>query len=418
MTIFLLLCNAPTVFSQNRYTITKSFTINNGLPSNNVYRCVQDNKGFLWVATDAGIARFDGKQFQVFTTQHGLPDNEVLEVIKENNGTIWVICFKQSPAYFDEVENRFINANEKKYLQNIYSTSSIYGYPLIKGGMKFITEQGSFIVKNNKLETFLPYKGNFLLLDENGNDKVYWGLRQAYSKNKTVKGILLWVKNDKAIDSFELIKRSPTSNFNYGADGTSFYFNYPAEKYVIVVDSITVNTTMVKRRLLKVAESFFKSSATTNYLAFSSNAGNVHVYNKQNLKFEFTLNGNYIPNTIYEDNSNNIWVCSLDKGLILYKKQTIKQVDLPSSFQNLHFISLALKSNGSILAGNYYGELIEKNKQNFRVYKPTSTKTITRIRKIIFSQNKAFTFSEQGIFVNNKNRITSKKISYVFTNKR
>ncbi len=72
-----------------------------------VYRCLEDDKGFLWVATDARVARFDGKHFQVFTTAEGLPDNEVLAVVKENDGRIWVNCFKQGPAYFDEVSNRF-----------------------------------------------------------------------------------------------------------------------------------------------------------------------------------------------------------------------------------------------------------------------------------------------------------------------
>src|ERR1700733_9869898 len=98
---------------QPKYT---AYTVNDGLPSNNVYRCIEDNKGFLWVATDAGIARFDGKHFQVFTTKDGLPDNEVLAVVKENNGRIWVNCFKQKPAWFDEVKNRFINAKEDSSL--------------------------------------------------------------------------------------------------------------------------------------------------------------------------------------------------------------------------------------------------------------------------------------------------------------
>ena len=77
-----LTCHAQ----QSKYT---AFTVSDGLPSNNVYKCLEDNSGFLWVATDAGIARFDGKHFQVFTTEHGLPDNEVLSVIKEKNGRIW-----------------------------------------------------------------------------------------------------------------------------------------------------------------------------------------------------------------------------------------------------------------------------------------------------------------------------------------
>src|ERR1700754_1801397 len=109
----------------------KAFTVNDGLPSNNIYRCIEDNKGFLWVATDAGIARFDGKHFQVFTTRDGLPDNEVLAVVKENDGRIWVNCFKQSPAYFDEVKNRFINAKEDSTLAKVKEgTGLMYCYPL------------------------------------------------------------------------------------------------------------------------------------------------------------------------------------------------------------------------------------------------------------------------------------------------
>ena len=95
---FILLFNFYCVLlAQNNYALSKAFTNKDGLPSNHIYKCVEDNRGFLWVATDAGIARFDGMHFQNFTTQQGLPDNEVLSVFKENNGTIWVICFNQNP---------------------------------------------------------------------------------------------------------------------------------------------------------------------------------------------------------------------------------------------------------------------------------------------------------------------------------
>ena len=60
-----------------------AFTVNEGLPSNNIYSITEDHKGFLWVCTDAGIARFDGKNFQTYTVQQGLPDNQVYVVEKE-----------------------------------------------------------------------------------------------------------------------------------------------------------------------------------------------------------------------------------------------------------------------------------------------------------------------------------------------
>ena len=38
----------------------------NGLPSNKVQHVVQDTFGFLWIATDNGLVRFDGNQFTTF----------------------------------------------------------------------------------------------------------------------------------------------------------------------------------------------------------------------------------------------------------------------------------------------------------------------------------------------------------------
>src|SRR5471030_1701114 len=137
---------------QSKYT---AFTVNDGLPSNYIYRTVEDNKGFLWVATDAGIARFDGKHFQVFTTHDGLPDNEVLAVVKDKNGRIWVNCFKQGPAYFDEVKNRFINGKEDRELAKITAgTAVMFLFILKDGGVMYTNESGSYIFKDKKLISY------------------------------------------------------------------------------------------------------------------------------------------------------------------------------------------------------------------------------------------------------------------------
>ena len=140
-----------TAFTQNGgYTLFRSFTVEDGLPSNHIYNCVEDNQGFLWVATDAGIARFDGKHFQTFTTKDGLPDEDVLDVVKENNGRIWINCFKQGPAYFDEIKNRFIDAKQDTNLAKVKGTKDIYLTALKEGGVMYWDEMGSYFFGNGK----------------------------------------------------------------------------------------------------------------------------------------------------------------------------------------------------------------------------------------------------------------------------
>lgn len=59
------------------------YGMKDGLPSETVYQCLEDDQHFLWVATDQGIARFDGRKCQVYGKKEGVPDNEVLQMVKE-----------------------------------------------------------------------------------------------------------------------------------------------------------------------------------------------------------------------------------------------------------------------------------------------------------------------------------------------
>lgn len=49
---------------------TQNFTDENGLPQNSVKDFVVDASGFLWMTTESGIVRFDGKNFRVFSSSN------------------------------------------------------------------------------------------------------------------------------------------------------------------------------------------------------------------------------------------------------------------------------------------------------------------------------------------------------------
>src|SRR4051794_29558681 len=74
---FLILVILLLTISLSGYSQTinlQHFSTKNGLPSNNCYYTLQDSKGYIWVATDAGVSRFDGKIFETFSIDDGLPD--------------------------------------------------------------------------------------------------------------------------------------------------------------------------------------------------------------------------------------------------------------------------------------------------------------------------------------------------------
>jgi signal transduction histidine kinase/CheY-like chemotaxis protein/ligand-binding sensor domain-containing protein len=64
----------------------------NGLPQNAVQRTIQTSDGYLWVATQEGLARFDGTRFTVFdkSASPAFKSNDVTGLAEAADGTLWV----------------------------------------------------------------------------------------------------------------------------------------------------------------------------------------------------------------------------------------------------------------------------------------------------------------------------------------
>ncbi len=71
----------------------RTYTVDDGLNSNTVYDIEQDENGFIWFATNAGICRFDGQQFRRYTIDEGIADNEVLKIKSDRNKRLWLLHF-------------------------------------------------------------------------------------------------------------------------------------------------------------------------------------------------------------------------------------------------------------------------------------------------------------------------------------
>mgnify|MGYP002783567332 CR=1 FL=1 len=66
--------------------ISTSYSVDDGLPTNLVKDVQHDTQGFIWLATDAGLVRFDGNRFQLFT--HNIPSNYVKSLVLCRDGRL------------------------------------------------------------------------------------------------------------------------------------------------------------------------------------------------------------------------------------------------------------------------------------------------------------------------------------------
>jgi ligand-binding sensor domain-containing protein len=71
-----------------------NYSLKNGLSFGIVNSITQDDKGFMWFATNDGLNRFDGTSFKVFKSRQGdsttLASNYVQKVLSDVHGNIWV----------------------------------------------------------------------------------------------------------------------------------------------------------------------------------------------------------------------------------------------------------------------------------------------------------------------------------------
>lgn len=77
-------------FNLNRY---------NGLPTNHVYMFLKDRNGYLWIATDQGVLRYNGYELRLFNSAQGLGNSDTWQIYQDRKGRIWLFGYSNSFGY-------------------------------------------------------------------------------------------------------------------------------------------------------------------------------------------------------------------------------------------------------------------------------------------------------------------------------
>jgi two-component sensor histidine kinase/ligand-binding sensor domain-containing protein len=101
--------------------IIKHFTIEDGLPSNEVHFVHQDNNGYYWFCTDRGISRYNGDEFTNFTVADGLTNNTVFKCFEDWNGDLWFTGIDGSITVYTQHTKEFNAYIHSDFLSEKYS---------------------------------------------------------------------------------------------------------------------------------------------------------------------------------------------------------------------------------------------------------------------------------------------------------
>ena len=72
--------------------VHQAWGVEDGLPQSTVQAVLQSHEGYLWIATQEGLARFDGVRFQVFDRKNtpGIRNDFFTSLAEEPSGALWI----------------------------------------------------------------------------------------------------------------------------------------------------------------------------------------------------------------------------------------------------------------------------------------------------------------------------------------
>lgn len=98
--ILCVIASTPAAAEEN----LRNFGISSGLSNGYVVAMTQDRNGFIWIATEDGLNRFDGNQFRIYSTQNsGITSNELNDIAYTSSypDSLWIATQRDGVCVLD-----------------------------------------------------------------------------------------------------------------------------------------------------------------------------------------------------------------------------------------------------------------------------------------------------------------------------
>ena len=144
-----LLFNQSALFSQT----TRFYSTEQGLSNSLINQIYQDKKGFIWIATENGLNKFEGTQFTVYRKSPGddasLKSNRIHTLFEDSSGNFWVYCSGSLMKYDRRTDSfreiALFNESGSRIYPNITSVCERQN-----GDVWFATSAGLFSIKKGE----------------------------------------------------------------------------------------------------------------------------------------------------------------------------------------------------------------------------------------------------------------------------
>ena len=280
-------------------------TPDNGLSNSHITQIYQDSKGYIWIATENGLNKFDGYSFTVYSEQKNdstsLKGNFVYSILEDSRGIFWVGTMSGLYQY------------DRK-------TDSFHPFR-IESETPFYLDRVIWILEDKKGNIWLSYPGNGIIcLDAKTLKPTFYNSDNSKIADNNI--------NCAYEDSFGKLWLGTSDNGLYVLDTNTHSVNH---YFTGLSDPSGLNNNMI----LSICEDM------QGRLLVGTMGGGVNVFDRATQTFKQVMKGNsQTENMIYSlciDKTGNYWLGTDGAGVIRYdeKENKLSELDYVSNVYDL-----------------------------------------------------------------------------------
>lgn len=302
----------------------KLFTADRELSSSLINYLYQDRNGFIWIATEDGLNRYDGAKFTIYkhdpNDEHSLAHSFVRTVFEDSKGHLIIGTYMGIQMY-DPATDNFTPPAKREDNGEIFESNIV---SIIERRNGEIWISGNVLCKLNiksnqltvqQIDASITSPG-YMIEDKNLNIWMSKGEEGLYRLDPDNQLSLYLSKDNGYINS---ICEDPQGNIYVGSMRKGLFAYEKKSNTFVPVD-------FKERQELPVS---FLYSASPNELYIGTDGKGMNIYNNKTHKIsEYRFDNSYFDSnkskihSILKDNSGNLWLAVYQKGVIQIPART------------------------------------------------------------------------------------------------
>lgn len=302
------------------------YSTDKDLSNSLINKVYQDKRGFIWVATEDGLNKFDGNRFIVYKKNKNEPDallnNYVKTLFEDSKGRFWIACINGIQIY-DQATNTFQTIPIEHNRDNMAPQTSANIIELQNGEIWLGTYGGGIIsLKDNK---FIPQEELNRKIQSYFIQTIYEDSKQNIWIATENKGLFCYTPSNGQVQNFTApgqLTSEDISCFCEDKEGTLFISTLngglmklnPSSKQFTAIPYKGNNRLSIKTLTIDNNNNLYIGTEGFGLKIYNRNTNNIEDYDVHNGIFDLSSSK---VHSVLEDKDGNLWLGIFQKGLLM-----------------------------------------------------------------------------------------------------